>query len=38
MLEAITARRADLAEQLASIDLIEGRDALLAWRATRNDG
>jgi DNA-binding GntR family transcriptional regulator len=34
VMAAIAARRADLVEQLTRIDLIEGRDALLAWRAT----
>jgi DNA-binding GntR family transcriptional regulator len=33
VLRAIAARRADLVEQLTRLDLIEGRDALLAWRA-----
>jgi DNA-binding GntR family transcriptional regulator len=32
VMEAVTARRGDLVEELTRIDLIEGRDALLAWR------
>lgn len=33
VMQAVSARRVDLVEQLTRIDLIEGRDALLAWRA-----
>jgi DNA-binding GntR family transcriptional regulator len=33
VLKAIASRRADLVEQITRLDLIEGRDALLAWRA-----
>ena len=33
LVRAFSARRADLVEGLTRLDLIEGRDALLAWRA-----
>jgi DNA-binding GntR family transcriptional regulator len=33
LVRAFSARRADLVEELTRLDLIEGRDALLAWRA-----
>ncbi|MCU1414577.1 MAG: helix-turn-helix transcriptional regulator, GntR family [Microbacteriaceae bacterium] len=33
VLRAIASRRADLVEQITRLDLIEGRDALLQWRA-----
>lgn len=33
MIRAMADRRADLVEQLTRLDLIEGRDAILAWRA-----
>jgi DNA-binding GntR family transcriptional regulator len=33
VMSAIAERRGDLVEQLTRIDLIEGRDALLAWRS-----
>lgn len=33
MIQAMADRRADLVEQLTRLDLIEGRDAILAWRA-----
>jgi DNA-binding GntR family transcriptional regulator len=36
VMEAVTARRGDLVEELTRIDLIEGRDALLAWRNQRH--
>ena len=35
---AIAARRADLVEQLSRLALIEGRDALLAWRSGQATG
>jgi DNA-binding GntR family transcriptional regulator len=33
VLKAIASRRGELVEQITRLDLIEGRDALLAWRA-----
>jgi DNA-binding GntR family transcriptional regulator len=38
VVRAIAERRADLVEQLTRLDLIEGRDALLAWRADMAKG
>jgi DNA-binding GntR family transcriptional regulator len=37
LMKAISARRADLVEGLTRLDLIEGRDALLAWRAAERE-
>jgi DNA-binding GntR family transcriptional regulator len=37
VLRAISQRRPDLVEQLTRLDLIEGRDALLAWRAAQRE-
>jgi DNA-binding GntR family transcriptional regulator len=37
LMKAIGARRADLVEGLTRLDLIEGRDALLTWRAAARD-
>jgi DNA-binding GntR family transcriptional regulator len=37
LMKAISARRADLVEGLTRLDLIEGRDALLAWRKAQRE-